>query len=174
MRGQDTGESPLLPFNVFFGLSSLIWTERVKQHLTRSDWKCFPNLHLSRSLLMLWMMIWVRLFQHQKTGSNQIWQEFNKHYSLISLFFFTDSSAWDQNTQLRKTHKNLLPNDSSSLSNENIFKGNIWKVKHIYQKILTIPPNLYTNNTESIANIISRKEEMHLAVIDQKLCSCFW
>lgn len=75
--------------------------------------------------------------------------------------------------QLRKICKNLLPNDSSSLSNENIFKGNISKVKHIYQKIKTIPPNLYTNNTGSIANIISRKEEMHLAVVDKIYLAIF-
>lgn len=36
---------------------------------------------------------------------------------------------------------------------------------------MTIPPNPYTTNTGSIANIISRKEEMHLAVIDQNLFS---
>lgn len=119
-------------------------------------------------------MIGVRLFQHQEGGSNQIWQEFNKHYSLISLFIFIYSSAWYQNTQLRKIHKNLLPNDASSLSKENIFKGNISKVKHIYEKIMITPPNLYTNNTESVSSIISRKDEIYLAAIDQKLFSCLW
>lgn len=116
----------------------------------------------------------------RKEGLTKFSKNCNKHYSLISLFIFTYSSTWEQNTQLRKIHKNLLPNDSSSLSNENIFKDNISKVKHIYEKIMTIPPNLYTNNTGSISIIISRKEETHLIltksylVVFNKIACVLW